>query len=114
MGEQADLIVDAWLDGLWTEAEDDVLEDFDWHALDNPRVTRALKAKAHKAFDRLWQSRRMTRGQAYKWLAHELGLRYDQAHMAQMDRHEILERVIVVSDRKMGTPLAASDFPDDL
>jgi len=113
VGEQADLIVDAWFDQLWDEGletEDDfaVLEP-----VDNPRVTRALKAKAHKAFDRIWQSGRMGRGQAYLWLARRLNVRPEQAHMAAMDRHDILERVIEVSDRFMGTPLAAADFPDD-
>jgi len=34
--------------------------------------------------------------------------------MAAMNRHAILERVIVVSDAYMGEPLAAGDFPDDL
>ena len=127
MGEQADMIVDH-LDSLGT---DEVVDDHDYpldymamgdcthcgHVAqvhpDNPRVTRALKAKAHKAFDRIWQSGRMRRGQAYRWLARELDVRPEQAHMAAMDRHEVLERVIEASDRYMGTPLAAADFPDD-
>lgn len=83
-------------------------------AEDNPRVTRALKSKAHKAFDRIWQSGRMTRSAAYRWLSLELGVPASEAHMAAMNRHDILERVIVVSDAYMGIPLAASDFPDDL
>ncbi|UFK26719.1 hypothetical protein [Roseobacter phage RDJL6] len=119
MGEIADQIIDGFFNRLWDEGAGDVLEDFDAPASadchrDNPRVTRALKAKAHKAFDRIWQTGRMTRSQAYLWLSKELGVTASEAHMAAMDRHEILERVIVVSDSFMGTPLAASDFPDDL
>jgi len=80
---------------------------------DNPRVTRALKAKAHKAFDRIWQSGKMTRSAAYRWLSVELGVVASEAHMAAMSRHAVLEKVIIVSEAYMGEPLAASDFPED-
>lgn len=113
------MIVDRFLDGLWDDCHDDgdVLEDFDAvnsGPADNPRVTRALKAKAHRAFDRIWKSGRMKRGQAYAWLSRRLGVRASEAHMSAMDRHAVLERVIEVSDAYMGHPLAADDFPDDL
>jgi len=111
MGEIADQIIDQFFDRMWDEA-DVVIEDFE--PGDNPRVTRALKAKAHKAFDRIWQSGKMTRSAAYHWLSLELGVTASEAHMAAMNRHAILERVIVVSDAYMGEPLAAGDFPDDL
>lgn len=114
MGEQADLIVDAWFDRMW--GDDEVLEDFEAFRrdpADNPRVTRALKHKAHLAFDRIWKTGRMTRSAAYRWLARELGVPASEAHMAVIDQHATLERVIEVSDRYMGTPLAADDFPDD-
>lgn len=109
MGEIADQIVDQFFDTMWDVEDDLVIEPGD-----NPRVTRALKAKAHKAFDRIWQSGRMTRSAAYRWLSLELGVTVSEAHMAAMNRHAILERVIVVSDAYMGEPLAAGDFPDDL
>lgn len=81
---------------------------------DNPRVTRALKHKAHLSFDRLWKTGKMTRSEAYQWLAIELGVPASEAHMAAMSRHAVLERVIVLSDIYMGISLAADDFPDDI
>ena len=44
--------------------------------------TRALKSKAHEAFDPLWRDGAMTRSAAYAWLAGSLGLR--EAHMGSL------------------------------
>lgn len=75
---------------------------------------RLTRMRAHEAFDRIWRSGRMSRGQAYRWLASELGVPEQDAHMGNMYDLSLLQRVVRVSDELMGTPLAADDFPDDL
>ena len=42
---------------------------------------RHLRIRAHRTFDRIWQSQLMTRQQAYRWMADFFGLRLDDAHI---------------------------------
>lgn len=46
---------------------------------------RAWKGRAHALFDPIWRSGRMKRGQAYRWLARELGLIRDECHIGMFD-----------------------------
>jgi hypothetical protein len=46
---------------------------------------RKARSLAHKAFDELWRSRRMTRTQAYKWLSEKTGLPPRLAHIGKFD-----------------------------
>jgi len=39
---------------------------------------------AHKEFDKIWKKRHMTRTEAYRWLAREMGVPYDDCHMGMM------------------------------
>lgn len=52
--------------------------------LANPELRRAKQA-AHAAFDPIWQSRTMGRKQAYAWLAKQLRLKADEAHIGEFD-----------------------------
>lgn len=48
--------------------------------------TRKARIRAHDAFDALWKPLgRKYRSVAYAWLADELGMDADDAHMAEMD-----------------------------
>lgn len=58
-------------------------------------ATRAARSAAHRAFDRLWQGRRMQRSRAYRFLAYALGLRPDECHIGRFDQ-ETCERVVTV------------------
>lgn len=51
-------------------------------------VLRLKRVEAHRVFDALWKSGRMTRTGAYRWLAGELHLRPDRAHIGgfEMDQ----------------------------
>ena len=51
-------------------------------------VLRLKRMEAHRVFDALWTSGRMTRTGAYRWLAGELHLRPDRAHIGgfEMDQ----------------------------
>lgn len=73
-----------------------------------------LRHRAHVAFDRIWRQGHMTRSQAYGWLAVQLGIPSDEAHMGQMRGPGRLNRVIEVSERYMGSTAIQDDFPDDL
>lgn len=52
--------------------------------LANAELRRA-KSAAHAAFDPLWKNGRMTRHQAYKFMAKEMGVPLSQAHIGMFD-----------------------------
>lgn len=46
---------------------------------------RKLRKECHNLFDRLWLTKKMTRHEAYKWLAKQLGLDVEQCHIGMFD-----------------------------
>lgn len=46
---------------------------------------RLAKRKAHMAFDPLWKEGRMTRPEAYKWLADKLGINRRNCHIGMFE-----------------------------
>ena len=60
------------------------------------RETKAWRIKAHAAFDPLWKSGNMTRPDAYKWLAGELGISVEDCHIGHFDIRQC-KRVIEVA-----------------
>ena len=48
--------------------------------------TRAARARLHAVFDRLWTSGKLTRAQAYTFLAAVTDLSKDQAHISRFDK----------------------------
>ena len=53
---------------------------------------------AHSSFDVLWQSGHMSRSQAYRWLADQLGIKKDDCHMVLFDEGTC-HRVRALCDR---------------
>lgn len=49
---------------------------------------RRWRMRAHAAFDWTWRSGRMRRGEAYGWLAQELGLPRERCHIGGFEREE--------------------------
>ena len=47
---------------------------------------REARMKVHRAFDPMWQSGRMSRREAYKWLAKRMRLSEDEGHIGMFDR----------------------------
>jgi hypothetical protein len=47
-------------------------------------ATRRARSAAHAAFDPLWKSRKMTRREAYKWLAKATGIDPGKCHIGMM------------------------------
>ena len=46
---------------------------------------RREKSAAHRAFDPIWKSRRMKRGEAYRWLAERLSMAREDCHIGMFD-----------------------------
>lgn len=61
---------------------------------------RKAKSYAHIHFDQLWKSKKMKRGDAYKWLADSLGIIADDCHIGMFDV-ETCKRVAFISMKKM-------------
>jgi len=59
--------------------------------------TRRFRHRAHKAFDRLWQSGTMSRGNAYAWMAKYL--RVKTANISSLDEEEC-EQVIIAMEKQ--------------
>lgn len=47
--------------------------------------TRRARMQAHDALDRLWKSKKMSRGGAYAWMRQELSLSDTEAHVGSFD-----------------------------
>lgn len=60
------------------------------------RATKKLRKEAHDVFDVLWSSGLMTRDRAYVWLANELNIESEQAHIALLNKDQ-LKQVIAAS-----------------
>ena len=52
-----------------------------------------LRGRTHSVFDQLWKDKYMTRTQAYVWLAKQMNLSPDQAHISLFDREQCLATV---------------------
>jgi len=48
---------------------------------------REKRRQAHAAFNCLWESRRMTKKEAYRWLQVQLGLPEQEAHIARFSEY---------------------------
>lgn len=58
--------------------------------------THAARSRAHAVFDPLWQSRLMTRKEAYKRLAEKMGMSRRKCHIALMDEATALRVPMLV------------------
>jgi len=52
------------------------------------RDIRQARITAHKWFDTLWKENEVTRGQAYAWLAKQLGLSKSRCHIGEFDEDQ--------------------------
>jgi hypothetical protein len=57
---------------------------------------RSWKKKAHFYFDRLWQSKRMTRSESYKWLSEQMGKKSEETHIGMFQVADCKEVVKLV------------------
>lgn len=59
---------------------------------------RKKRAAAHNAFDPLWRSKVMSRTKAYSRLAHEMGIRRQDCHIALFEAEDC-DKAIAVAER---------------
>jgi len=59
---------------------------------------KTARMRAHRAFDELWTTGRMSRKQAYTWLQKVMQMTKREAHVARMDLAQC-ERVILEVER---------------
>lgn len=64
------------------------------------KATRKARREAHEAFDRIWKSGRMTRWEAYLWLAQQMGLPQDKTHIGMFDAQQCARVVQICRERK--------------
>lgn len=66
------------------------------------RELRELRMEAHYVFDRLWKDRVMSRGGAYRWLAHRLGIGMGDCHIGMFDKDRCLLAISLCSSFRQG------------
>lgn len=49
---------------------------------------KILRGQTHDVFDRLWKSGHMSRSQAYAWLAYQMHMSNEAAHIANFDEQQ--------------------------
>lgn len=57
----------------------------------------AHRARAHRAFDRIWKTGLMSRSDAYRWLSVQMGWPLDDTHMGMMKKADC-EKVVRLSN----------------
>lgn len=62
---------------------------------------RKAKLMAHDAFDPWWKSKKMKRGEAYRWLAQQLGIDGSDCHIGMFDL-ETCQKVIDICKNNPG------------
>ena len=65
------------------------------------RQLRQKRRAAHAAFNQLWQSKLMTRKEAYRWLQNQLGIAAEDAHIAKFMDYRC-DETIRLCERFMG------------
>ena len=63
-------------------------------------ATREARTRTHQVFDQLWKSGKMTRDEAYHWLANKLKISPRQAHIGHFDVDRC-ERTIQLAQAKL-------------
>jgi hypothetical protein len=67
-------------------------------SLANPDL-RAARIETHRMFDALWQApARMSRSNAYAWMARQLGIEKEEAHVAALSYDECIKVQMAVED----------------
>ena len=59
---------------------------------------RELRKQVHAKFDPLWKKGKMTRKQAYFWLAKEMGIPEERCHVAQFSEEKCKKALVILSN----------------
>ena len=64
-------------------------------------TTRSARASAHAAFDTLWGEGSMSRSEAYRWLAKQLGLTEDECHIGMFTKEQCQKTIELAMKAKV-------------
>lgn len=59
---------------------------------------RELRKQVHAIFDPLWKKGKMTRNEAYAWLANRLGITKDVCHVAMFDEARCKQALLILKE----------------
>lgn len=62
---------------------------------------RKWKQAAHACFDPLWKTKKMTRNQAYKWLAEKLNIHHRCCHIGYFDVDQCKAVVAIMEEERV-------------
>lgn len=62
---------------------------------------RHFKREAHAVFDKIWKEKKMSRKDAYKWLAHKLNIPKEECHIGYFDNKTILKAIKICKEMKL-------------
>lgn len=62
--------------------------------------TRAWRKAAHSMFDALWKHKKMSRTTAYHWMAKEMGLPSEKAHIGMMTAEQCMTLIGKVKKKR--------------
>lgn len=79
--------------------------------LANPEL-RSWKKAAHRAFDPLWKSSRMTRNEAYRWLQKTMGLTKEEGHIGKFDVDQCRRLIELIDAEELTTTLTTQTKVD--
>lgn len=60
---------------------------------------RNLRKMAHNRFDPLWRKRKMSRGNAYKWLSEQMNIPVKECHIGMFNEEQCLQVVKIMGER---------------
>jgi len=60
---------------------------------------RQLRSQVHRHFDPLWKNGGLSRGAAYSWLAHKLGIEIRECHTALFDEARCREALCYLTNK---------------
>ena len=63
-------------------------------------MLRCKRVQAHRAFDSLWKQRGMKRRNAYRWLAKEMGLPMNAAHIGGFEMDQCQKVIDLCRNKK--------------
>ena len=63
---------------------------------------RAEKVKTHALFDPIWKSTMMSRTDAYKWLAEQMGLSVANCHIGMFDVDQCKKAQLIILESRYG------------
>lgn len=63
------------------------------------KATNAARIRAHRIFDAVWKTQKMSRNKAYAWLRRKMHLTKEEAHIAKFTREQCDQLIRLVNEQ---------------